>query len=174
MPQPLDFEDLVDRHYGALYRFALSLTRHENDALDLTQQTFLIWARKGHQLKDPTKVKTWLFTTLHRLFLQGRRRGDRFPQVELPREDSEIIMLPPQQARKVDANTLLETLQHLDPIFRAPLAMFYLENYSYNEIAEQLEIPLGTVKSRISRAIQQLQNLMTPTPANSSRPSSNP
>ena len=53
---------LVDLYYGPLYRFALSLTRTETDACDLTQETFRIWATKGHQLQDRTRVKSWLFT----------------------------------------------------------------------------------------------------------------
>jgi RNA polymerase sigma-70 factor (ECF subfamily) len=58
-----------------LYRFAISLTRSEADVCDLAQQTFYKWATKGHQLRDPTKVKSWLFTTLHRGFLESRRRS---------------------------------------------------------------------------------------------------
>src|SRR2546430_2180512 len=56
------FEAIVNEHYEPLYRFAMSLTRAESDAGDLTQHTFYIWATKGHQLRDRTKVKTWLFT----------------------------------------------------------------------------------------------------------------
>ena len=67
MRQELDFEGLVNLHYASLYRFALSLTRKESDASDLTQQTFYVWATKGHQLLDASKVKSWLFTTLHRI-----------------------------------------------------------------------------------------------------------
>src|ERR1043165_8893852 len=63
------FTALVDEHYQTLYRFALSLTRSESDASDLTQQTFLIWANKGHQLREAAKAKFWLFRTLHRSFL---------------------------------------------------------------------------------------------------------
>src|ERR1035441_4330276 len=79
MPDHVDFESLVARFYAPLYQFAFSLTRSEADACDLTQQTFTIWAAKGHQLRDPSKVKTWLFTTLHREFLESRRRQTRFP-----------------------------------------------------------------------------------------------
>ena len=60
----LDFESVVASYYEPLYQFAFSLTRTEADACDLTQQTFYVWATKGHQLRDVSKVKTWLFTTL--------------------------------------------------------------------------------------------------------------
>jgi DNA-directed RNA polymerase specialized sigma24 family protein len=69
-----DFERIVTQHYEPLYRFAFSLTRAEPDAMDLTQQTFCIWAAKGHQLRDSSKVKTWLFTTLRREFLNMREK----------------------------------------------------------------------------------------------------
>lgn len=161
MAGKLDFEYLVEQYYDGLYRFALSLAGNENDALDLAQQTFLTWANKGHQLKDPSKVKSWLFTTLHRQFLKDCRRKHRFPETELPTQEMETVTLLPEQAVRVDAATLLQVLQQLDPMFRAPLALYYLEDCSYNEIAEQLEIPIGTVKSRISRAIQQLQALLS-------------
>jgi RNA polymerase sigma-70 factor (ECF subfamily) len=52
------FEAIVTEHYEPLYRFAMSLTRVEHDARDLTQQTFYVWAKKGHQLRDSSKVKT--------------------------------------------------------------------------------------------------------------------
>src|SRR6266849_2440794 len=78
-----DFQQLVDRQYAALYRFALSLSRSEADAADLTQQTFFLWASKGDQLRDRSKAKSWLFTTLYREFLGRRRHEIRFPKVEL-------------------------------------------------------------------------------------------
>src|SRR5688572_25464016 len=94
MAGKLDFEILVDRYYAALYRFALSLTRQESDARDLTQQTFWLWAHKGHQLQDPSKVKSWLFTTLHREFLQSQRRSTRFPHQELEAAPEELPSVP--------------------------------------------------------------------------------
>ena len=57
MPGNVDFESLVARFYAPLYQFAFSLTRAEADACDLTQQTFVVWAVKGHQLRDVSKVK---------------------------------------------------------------------------------------------------------------------
>src|SRR5216683_1283752 len=90
MTDELDFEGLVNLHYVSLYRFALSLTRKESDACDLTQQTFYVWANKGHQLRDVSKVKSWLFTTLHREFLEMRRKQTRFPHFELSQVSQEL------------------------------------------------------------------------------------
>ena len=72
-----EFAELVDAQYQALFRFALSLTRDADRAADLVQETFCIWAEKGGQLKDRSKAKTWLFTTLHREFLGQRRRREQ-------------------------------------------------------------------------------------------------
>ena len=160
MADRLDFQVLVDRYYVALYRFALSLTRKESDARDLTQQTFWLWARKGHQLHDPAKVKSWLFTTLHREFLQGQRRSTRFPHQELEEVPDEIPNVPSTMVNDLDGNIILECLGRIDPLFKAPVALFYLEEHSYQEIADVLGIPLGTVKSRIARGIAQLQNVV--------------
>ena len=80
---PMDFEEVVQLHYPSLYRFAFSLARQESEACDLTQQTFYIWAGKQGQLRDKTKVKSWLFTTLHREFLARQRKITRFPQIDL-------------------------------------------------------------------------------------------
>src|SRR5881275_1940137 len=70
----LEFENVVEHYYQHLYKFAFSLTRCEADACDLTQQTFYTWQTKGTQLRDSSKLKSWLFTTLHRGFLQNVRR----------------------------------------------------------------------------------------------------
>lgn len=164
MPPELEFETLVERHYGALYRFALSLTRQETDASDLTQQVFLIWAKKGHQLRDRSKARTWLFTTLHRLFIEQRRRADRFVGEPLDELQPDLPTFSPDRARRVDVDTLLAALGGMDEVFRAPVALFYLEDHPYLEIAEILGVPLGTVKSRISRGVAQLQQRLSEPP----------
>jgi RNA polymerase sigma-70 factor (ECF subfamily) len=161
MAESVDFESLVDRHYEPLYQFAFSLARDEADACDLTQQTFCIWAAKGHQLRDVSKVKTWLFTTLHREFLGARRKQTRFPQVELEQATPELPVISPASVNQLDAAQLLEALAELDEIYRAPVALFYLQDYSYNEIAEILEIPLGTVKSRLTRGLARLHQSLS-------------
>lgn len=156
----LDFQHLVDLHYGPLYRFAMSLTRTESDAGDLVQETFLTWATKGHQLQDALKVKAWLFTTLHRRFLEGHRRSTRFPHVEITETTEDLPNVEPEVVNRLDAQAVLELLGRVDPQFQAAVALFYLEDYSYNEIATILEVPLGTVKSRIARGLAQLKALV--------------
>src|SRR5271169_2456313 len=91
-----DFEEIVDRFYPMLYRFALSLARNEADACDLTQQTFSIWATKGHLLRDESKVKSWLFTTLYREFISNRRREMRWPKEELSEVEHELPVALPE------------------------------------------------------------------------------
>ena len=170
MANAVDFEGLVARYYEPLYQFAFSLARDEADACDLTQQTFCIWAAKGHQLRDVSKVKTWLFTTLHREFLGSRRRQTRFPHVELEEAAPELPAVPPANVNLIDTAQMLETLAQLDAIYQAPVALFYLQDYSYNEISEILGVPLGTVKSRLARGLGRLHQLLTDNAAGAQPP----
>lgn len=152
------FTQLVDAHYAPLYRFALSLTRNSSDAGDLTQQTFFIWAKKGEQLRDAAKAKSWLFTTLYREFLRARRRAVHVTALE---DLSPLESDPPAPAVDVvtglDAGLVVEALQEVDETYRAALTLFYLQEFSYKEIAETLEVPIGTVMSRLSRGKAQLR-----------------
>jgi RNA polymerase sigma-70 factor (ECF subfamily) len=154
------FETLVSAHYEALFRFALSLTRTESDARDLTQQTFYVWATKGHQLRDRSRVKPWLFTTLHRAFLESRRRQARFPHHELGEVEHELPVHSPELANQVDCSQVLLALAKVDEVYQAAVVLCYLEDCSYNDIAAILDVPLGTVKSRIARGIAQLREIL--------------
>jgi RNA polymerase sigma-70 factor (ECF subfamily) len=160
MSDGVEFEALVARYYAPLYQFAFSLTRSESDACDLTQQTFYVWATKGHQLRDSAKVKTWLFTTLHREFLNMRRKMVRFPHYELSELDHELPAISPDMVNALDAGKVVELLHQVAEPYQATLALFYMEDYSYKEISEILSVPLGTVQSRISRGMAQLQQLI--------------
>jgi RNA polymerase sigma-70 factor (ECF subfamily) len=162
-----EFQQLVDAHYEALYRFALSLSRNADTAADLVQQTFCIWAQKGHQLKERDKAKTWLFTTLHREFLSHARKSKRYSDEELTEEMAGRVSATEDEGaeRAMDGQRALELLGELDENFRAPLALFYLQQHSYKEIAEILDVPMGTVMSRISRAKEMLRRRMTAEPA---------
>lgn len=156
----LAFENLVEYYYEPLYRFAMSLARTEPDAGDLVQDTFLAWGAKGHQLRDKTKVKAWLFTTLHRRFLETQRRFSRFPHLELEAAEADLPRVEPALVNQLDGQTIIQMLGQVDAQFQAAVALFYLEDYSYAEIAAILEVPLGTVKSRIARGLAQLRTLV--------------
>jgi RNA polymerase sigma factor (sigma-70 family) len=147
----IDFQQLVSDHYGGLYRFAMSMAKRRETAEDLVQQTFLQWAKKGEQLRDVSKAKSWLYTTLYRDWLRIAKRDQKHPEVEF---EPELHAAPTEDAElpDVDAATLMSALGELDERYRAPLTLFYLRELSYREIADTLDVPIGTVMSRLSRA----------------------
>jgi RNA polymerase sigma-70 factor (ECF subfamily) len=169
MDGKLEFEALVERYYEPLYRFAFGLTGSGPDACDLVQETLYIWARKKGQLKEPGRVKSWLFTTLHREFLQAKRRLARFPEGEFDPRLAGLPPVEPKAIQRLDGERAVGLLKRLDPVFQAPLVLFYLEDCGYEEIATILELPLGTVKSRLSRGLAQLRQLFGRQPAASER-----
>ncbi len=155
-----DFEQLAEKYYVPLYRFALSLSRNESEAGDLVQQTFYAWAAKGHQLRDQTKLKTWLFTTLYRAFLSAKRHSSRFVQSEDGADQLvEPLHVAPAVVEAIDAEIVQDALSALEVRYRAPLTLFYMQQHS-KEIAEILDIPIGTVMSRISRAKAELRQAL--------------
>lgn len=161
-----EFAELVDAHYQALFRFGMSLTRDADRAADLVQETFCIWAAKGSQLRDRSKAKTWLFTTLHREFLNHRRRASRYSDEPLDEATAAEVADPQDDAeRQMDGQRALDLLGALEETYRAPLALFYLQQHSYKEIAAILDVPIGTVMSRISRGKELLRKRMTAEPA---------
>jgi RNA polymerase sigma-70 factor (ECF subfamily) len=154
------FEAIVREYYEPLFRFALSLVRVESDAWDLTQQTFYVWATKGHQLRDVSRVKSWLFTTLHRSFLVARKRKTLFSEDTLEDVLLHLHVLSPDPSEDPDYSKLLPALARVDDVYQAALALYYLKDCSYQGIAAILGVPLGTVKSRIARGIAQLRELL--------------
>ncbi|MES2438992.1 MAG: RNA polymerase sigma factor [Verrucomicrobiota bacterium] len=161
-----EFAELVDAHYQALFRFGMSLTRDVDRASDLVQETFCIWAAKNEQLRDRSKAKTWLFTTLHREFLTQRRRASRFSDEPLDEATAEAVVSSQEDAeRQMDGHRAMELLGSLDETYRAPIALFYLQQHSYKEIAQILDLPIGTVMSRLSRGKEMLRKRMTAEPS---------
>src|SRR5206468_10581066 len=93
-----------------------------------------------------------------------KRRRIRFPHYELSAAHQELPTISPVTINELDSTAVLEALAQLDEPFQAPLVLFYLQDNSYKEIAHVLGIPLGTVKSRISRGIAQLHQILTHDP----------
>jgi RNA polymerase sigma-70 factor, ECF subfamily len=159
----LDLQRIVSELYSPLYRFAFALSRNEAQAADLTQETFLILAKQQAQVRDITKIKSWLFTTLRREFLRGLRSQSSHPEVELKPEHQDQLVANPGVLQASDAATVLEALAHVDESYRVVLELFYLADLSYKEIAATLDIPIGTVMSRLSRGKEQLRTLLAKT-----------
>jgi RNA polymerase sigma factor (sigma-70 family) len=154
------FEQIVDAHYAPLYRFAMSMCRQQATAQDLVQHTFLQWARKGDTLRDKSKIKTWLFTTLYREWLGIARKEQRHEAVEFDPERHGEAVEDAGDPPAVDSATLQKALEELDPSYRAPVVLFYLKELSYKEIADILEVPIGTVMSRLSRGKHALRKIL--------------
>ena len=160
---PEEVERLVNEHYEKLYRFGLSLARNEAEAADLTQQTFFKLAAKGGRIRDRSKAKSWLFTTLYREFLALKRHSSRFVSVDSVAEGQsdtipvETISVDTDAISRADAGIVLGALAEVREIYRAPLALFYIEDLGYREIAEVLDVPIGTVMSRLSRGKEELR-----------------
>jgi len=154
------FNQLVTDYHAPLYRFAQSLCRRQGMAEDLVQQTYLQWAKKGHQLIDSGKAKTWLFTTLYREWLGIARKEQRFQVVEFDAEIHGEADLPEDDPPAVSPAQLQAALDEMDVTYRAPLVLFYLKELSYREISETLDVPIGTVMSRLSRAKDALRKVL--------------
>ncbi len=157
---PLNFEGIVDRYYAPLYRFAYSLVPCEASACDLTQQTFFKWACNGDQLRDPTKVKSWLFTTLHRHYLNDHRRRRNHLHLDLEDAGCELPVVQPDVVRRSSVSEVLHAMEQLDDLYRVPLILFHVESHSYKEIAAILDLPIGSVMSRIARGRRKVLNLL--------------
>lgn len=155
-----DFEAVVEAHSASLYWFALSLTRNEAEARDLTQETFYIWAKKGEQVRETSKLRAWLLTTLHREFLRGKRRARQFPHLEVASVEHELPAVTPAHIQRLDGQAVIDALLDMEDIYRAPLLLFYFEDYSYKRIAELLDVPPGTVMSRLARGKDILRRLL--------------
>lgn len=156
----LIIERVVSELYTPVYRFALVLAESETEAADLTQETFLILCRQYKQVREPEKVRSWLFTTLRRLFFRTLRRRQVQPEVELNPQHQEPSV-EPTGPRAVDADTVLNALSELEEDHRTVLELFYIADLSYKEIASTLEIPIGTVMSRLARAKERLRSALT-------------
>lgn len=142
---------LIVTHHASLYRYAYRLTGQPADAEDLTQQAFLIAQQKLHQLRETERAGAWLYAILRSCFLKSCRSK----QPESPPggwEADELVDETSTENETIDQEALAAALAELPDEFRLVVLMFYFEDLSYKEIAEQLELPIGTVMSRLSRA----------------------
>ena len=153
----LDIADVVAEHYAAVYRYAFRLCGAECDAMDLTQQAFLAAQRNLHQVRDKQRVGGWLFAVLRNCYLKSLRKPQPAPAASIELAVDDIPAAPPP-AQEIDQEKLQKALDQLSDDFKLVVVMYYYEGCSYKEISDQLQIPIGTVMSRLARAKGRLRS----------------
>jgi RNA polymerase sigma-70 factor (ECF subfamily) len=157
-PGALNLGHLVERHSAQLYGYAYRLSGSAADAEDLTQHTFLTALEKWHQLEDESRVRPWLFAILRNAYLKQRRLLVTARVV--PLEAAAEPAIEADDNVEVDEERLRNALADLAEDFRTPLILFYFQEFSYREIAQMLDVPIGTVMSRLSRGRAQLKRFL--------------
>jgi RNA polymerase sigma-70 factor (ECF subfamily) len=168
-----DFATEAMQYAGQLYSAALRMTRNRADAEDLVQETYLRAYRSFHTFDEGTNLRAWLFRILTNTFINTYRAKQRRP-VEDDLGDIEDLYLYKRignlDASRSAEDTLLEmftddevkqALEELPENFRLPVLLADVEDFSYKEIAGILDIPIGTVMSRLHRGRKAMQKKLT-------------
>ena len=172
MADQAQFADLAMPYMDALYSAALRMTRNPADAEDVVQETFLKAYRAYHTFEAGTNLKAWLYRILTNTYINKYRRASRRP-TEVDLGDVEDLYLyrrigseqsgeASQSAEDLFLEGLVESdikqaVERLPEHFRMPVLLADLEGFSYKEIAEILDVPIGTVMSRLHRGRKALQ-----------------
>jgi RNA polymerase sigma-70 factor (ECF subfamily) len=162
-------EELVATHYALLYRYAYRLSGSSQEAEDLTQEAFFLAQNKLGQLRDWQRAKAWLFSILRNAYLHKVRAGKKEKCVSLE-GIAEVPDRLPEPLLEVDPAQLQQMLNELPETFRTPLILYYFEDFSYRDIAEQMNVPLGTVMSRLARAKAYLRQRLMPSAVTAAAP----
>lgn len=161
----LEIAQLVADFHQALYRYAYRLTGSVPDAEDLTQQVFLIAHERLGQVRDAKRAGGWLFAILRNCYAKLRHRRQPVPASAIDLDINTIAVDVP--AQPIDGRELQSAIDQLDDQFKIVILLFYFEHHSYRAIAELLDLPPGTVMSRLARAKthlrRQLSGLVTRT-----------
>ncbi len=150
-------------HMDALYNFALQLTRDSDDAADLLQETYVKAYRFWDKFEKGTNCKAWLFRIMKNSFINFYRKNTRSPEkldYDEIEEIYETIKSDQENPHNLDReiydnifdDEVMEAIKSLPEEFRTVLLMCDVEGMTYEEIADFLDIPIGTVRSRIHRA----------------------
>lgn len=143
-----------------LKKFALRLTRNKFDADDLTQSTCLRALEKSHLFQDGTNLFSWTSKIMYNLFVTNYQRRMKFDNSFDP--DSYLKKLPvaPMQEIEVELSNVKRGMAQLNAIHREIILLVCVKGMRYDEVSKYLHIPIGTVRSRLWRAREQLQIIM--------------
>lgn len=143
-----------------LWRYGLVLSGNREDAGDLAQATALRALERSHQFKAGTRLDRWCFTILGSIWRNElRSRSVRRGQGLVPAEEADLIA-PDKSETNIMATQVLSEMMKLPEAHRETMFLVYVEGYSYVEAAERLEIPVGTVMSRLSTGRRRLNSEM--------------
>ena len=158
---------LIDTHYESLYRYAFRLSGSSTDAEDLTQEAFTKALTNLSQLREADNAKAWLFRIVRNEFLH-KIRDDRRHQTlstdvigEIPSHESSENEDLSAFDRETDPILVQKALDELNEGFRTPLILYFFEDFSYRDIAEQMDLPIGTVMSRLARGKSHLRRSLS-------------
>jgi RNA polymerase sigma-70 factor (ECF subfamily) len=160
----VEFTASLNELTEALNAFAYNLTRDQEDAKDLYQETAYRAMTNRDKFAEGTNLKAWLFTIMKNIFINNYRKKKRKNTI-LDSTDNMYFINSGEDSigNEAESNILMGELEgmvdSLNPSVKIPFAMHY-EGYKYQEIADLLDLPLGTVKSRIFFARQELQDLV--------------
>jgi RNA polymerase sigma-70 factor, ECF subfamily len=160
------FEECAMPLFGSLYNFAMWLARSREEAEDLVQETY-VKALKGFSSFQPgTNFRAWMFRILRNAFLNSRT-GLKVSQTAHLELEIDSPLMPVAEhtpesilLRQIDHETLYRAIEELPVVFREVLLLRDLEEMNYQEIAEALSVPIGTVMSRLSRARRLLREIL--------------
>jgi RNA polymerase sigma-70 factor (ECF subfamily) len=158
------FEVVALPYLDFIYKSACRLCGNPTDAEDLAQETFEIAFEKFSQLKDDRKCKSWLFIILRNLYLKEIERHKKYQFIDFDKlyySIEDVKHTKYDQIRGVMDGELQDALNKLDERYKTPLILSYIGDFSYQEIADILKIPLGTVMSRIARGKMFLKKELT-------------
>ncbi len=157
------FKKLTYPHMKLLYNVALKYTGNVFDAEDIVQETFMMAFHKFSQLKDPAKCKPWLLRILRNNFLKTCQKDNVRQQLQ----KSDYIAFLKSETQRNGADTLLEeavdtrtvnnAIDQLPVKYKEILILYYMDDMLYKDIASTLDIPIGTVMSRLNRAKEALK-----------------
>jgi RNA polymerase sigma-70 factor (ECF subfamily) len=154
------FGILVERYERAVYHLAVRTLRDGEEAKDATQEAFFKAFRALRTFRRGAKFSTWIFTIAYRVCCDRLARRKRFSGDELP-DRADPAAGPPEQAERADeARRLRAAIDALPEKYRTVITLFHLQNKQYEEIAQVLDLPLGTVKTHLFRAKEQLRKTL--------------
>jgi len=153
-------QELV-QEMGNLRKFALRLTRNNSDADDLVQATLLRALEKKDLFQENTNLFSWTSKIMFNLFASQYRHKRKFETQYDPEPALMDMSVEPTQEATVDLAIVRESMKQLSAEHREILGMVCIRGLRYEEVSEALQIPVGTVRSRLSRARAQLQTLLT-------------